>query len=153
MYIANMSFSRSSGSRSSGASGKMIGSVTAAVILAAVLLAGSAGAGSLAASKKAGAYVVGIRIDRNPPVIGENHLDIEIRDDAGNIRSDAAVMVNYYMPPMPRMAPMNYRTDAKLKGGVYKATMHFIMEGPWVIAVKVTLAGKTTTAKFNVDAK
>jgi hypothetical protein len=63
------------------------------------------------------------------------------------------VLVNYYMPPMPRMAPMNYTTDAKLKGKKYKATMNLIMSGPWVIAVKITLDGKTTTAKFNIDAQ
>jgi hypothetical protein len=29
--------------------------------------------------------------------------------------------------------------------------MNFIMEGPWVIAVKINHLGKTTTAKFNVN--
>ena len=62
-------------------------------------------------------------------------------------------MVNYYMPPMPRMAPMNYTTNAKLKGKTYKATMNLIMSGPWVIAVKISRDGKTTTAKFNIDAQ
>jgi hypothetical protein len=55
------------------------------------------------------------------------------------------------MPPMPRMAPMNYITDAKLKGEKYKATMNFIMSGPWIIAIKVNHGGKISTAKFNVD--
>ena len=34
--------------------------------------------------------------------------------------TEAKVLVNYYMPPMPRMAPMNYITDAKLKGEKYR---------------------------------
>ncbi len=110
-------------------------------------------AGNFVASKRAGAYLVGIQIDRNPPIIGDNHVEIEIRDAAGTIISDAKVMVNYYMPPMPRMAPMNYRTDATFRRGKYRMTMGLIMEGPWVIAIKVTLAGKTTTAKFNIDVR
>ncbi len=114
---------------------------------------GIAFAGSFVASKKAGACLVEIQIDRNPPIIGDNHIEIEIRDAAGMIVSDARVKVNYYMPPMPRMAPMNYRTDATFRRGKYGTTISLIMEGPWVIAVKVTFAGKTTTAKFNIDVR
>jgi hypothetical protein len=54
---------------------------------------------------------------------------------------------------MPRMAPMNYITDAKLKGDKYNATMTLIMSGPWIIAIKISHAGKMSTAKFNVDAQ
>jgi len=51
------------------------------------------------------------------------------------------------------MAPMNYVTDAKLKGEKYRATMNFIMTGPWIIAIKISHAGRMSTAKFNVDAQ
>ncbi|MGW8322951.1 MAG: FixH family protein, partial [Thermodesulfobacteriota bacterium] len=71
---------------------------------------------------------------------------------AGRI-TDARVMVNYYMPPMPRMAPMNYTTRAKWKGESYNATMRFIMAGPWIIRVLATHEGKRAVAKFNVDAQ
>jgi len=103
--------------------------------------------------KKVGEYEAEIRIDRNPPIVGDNHIEIEIRDGGGKRVTNAKVLVNYYMPPMPRMAPMNYKTDAKLKGEKYKATMNFIMSGPWIIAVKINLGGKISTAKFNVDAQ
>ncbi len=106
------------------------------------------------ASKKAGDYQVEIVIDRNPPVaIGNNNIEIEIKDKTGKTVTDAQVLVNYYMPPMPRMAPMNYRTEAKIKKGKYCATMKFIMAGPWYIAVIIQHGGKTSTAKFNVDAQ
>ncbi len=106
------------------------------------------------ASKKAGDYQVEIAIDRNPPVaIGNNHIEIEIKDKAGKSVTDAQVIVNYYMPPMPRMAPMNYRTEAKMKKGKYLATMKFIMAGPWSIAVIIHHGGKTSTTKINVDAQ
>jgi hypothetical protein len=106
------------------------------------------------ASKKAGDYQVEIVIDRNPPVaIGNNKLEIEIKDKTGNTVTDAQVIVNYYMPPMPRMAPMNYKTEAKMKKGRYHATMKFIMAGPWYIAVIIHHAGKVSTTKINVDAQ
>ena len=120
-------------------------------ILVLILIAGIAYAKGYEVKKKAGEYETRIRIDRNPPVIGNNNIEIEIKDATGQYVMDARVLVNYYMPPMPRMAPMNYRTDARLKGEKYKATMNFIMTGPWIIGVKITRQGKTSTTKINVD--
>jgi hypothetical protein len=80
-------------------------------------------------------------------------MEIEIKDSAAGRVTDANVMVNYYMPPMPRMAPMNYSTSAELKGEKYRATMDLIMAGPWIIRVLITRDGKRATAKFNIDAQ
>jgi hypothetical protein len=113
--------------------------------------AGNVCAASLADSKKAGDCVVSILVDRNPPILGINNLEVEIRGADGAAVTDAKVLVNYYMPPMPRMAPMNYRVDAPFRNGKYRAAMNFIMEGPWYIVVKIAHLGKTTTAKFNVN--
>lgn len=118
-----------------------------------LLIVGVAHAREYQATKRAGNFQTEIRVDRNPPVVGDNNIEIEIRNQDGKSVTDASVLVNYYMPPMPRMAPMNYATDAKLKGDKYKATMNFIMSGPWIIAVKINYGGKITTAKFNVDAQ
>jgi uncharacterized GH25 family protein len=124
------------------------------VFLCLAVLGAGAEAGKYEASQKAGEYRVEIVIDRNPPVaIGENHIEIEIKDQAGKPVTDARVIVNYYMPPMPRMAPMNYRTEAKMKKGKYYATMKFIMAGPWYISVIIQRDGKTATTKINVDAQ
>jgi len=125
--------------------------ITLQVLLILCPLTGIGYAASLADSKKAGDYVVSILIDRNPPIIGTNNLEVEIRGIDGAMVTDAKVLVNYYMPPMPRMAPMNYKIDAPFKGDRYRAKMNFIMEGPWYIAVKINHAGKTATAKFNVN--
>jgi hypothetical protein len=103
--------------------------------------------------KKVGDYEVGVILDRNPPIIGDNPIEIEIKDGSGKSVTDAKVLVNYYMPPMPRMAPMNYTTEAKLKKDKYRATMNIIMAGPWYISVKINHRGKMTTAKFNIDAQ
>ena len=123
------------------------------VMLILILMVDVAYARGYTVRKKVGNYEAEIRIDRNPPVIGDNHIEIEIRDSDGKYITDARVLVNYYMPPMPRMAPMNYRIDAKLKGEKYRATMNFIMSGPWIIAIKITRQGKTVTTKINVDAQ
>jgi len=84
-------------------------------------------------------------------VVGDNHLWIYIKNCEGKRVEDASIVVNYYMPPMPRMAPMNYRVSTALKNGVYGTQLHFIMEGPWVIAIKINRSGRMITAKFNLD--
>jgi hypothetical protein len=121
--------------------------------LVVLLIVGVAHAREYQASKRVGALQAEIRVDRNPPIVGDNRIEIGIRDQDGKSVTDATVLVNYYMPPMPRMAPMNYTTDAELRGDRYKATMNFIMSGPWIIAGKINHGGKMTTAKFNVDAQ
>jgi hypothetical protein len=119
-----------------------------------ILWAAVADSKNLEVSKKAGDYQVEIAIDRNPPAaIGNNNIEIEIKDKAGKAVTDAQVIVNYYMPPMPRMAPMNYKTEAKMKKGKYYAVMKFIMAGPWYIAIIIHHDGKTSTTKINVDAQ
>jgi hypothetical protein len=86
--------------------------------------------------KRTGMYEAEVRMDRNPPSLGDNSIEIEIENAEGKPVTEEKVLVQYYMPPMPRMAPMNYRTDAKLKGEKYKATINFIMSGPWIIAAR-----------------
>lgn len=104
-------------------------------------------------AKKTADYVVNIKIDKNPPSQGKNNMEIAVKDKSGKAVTDAKVLVEYVMPPMPGMAPMNYKTDAELKGETYRATMNLSMAGPWNIAVKITRADKTQTVRFTVDAK
>ena len=103
------------------------------------------------AKKKAGNFEVEIRMDRDPPILGNNPVKIEIRDSGGKTVKDAKVLVNYYMPPMPRMAPMNYRTEAPLKGEQFLTTLRFIMSGPWYIVVIVERGGNPSSAKFYIQ--
>ena len=103
--------------------------------------------------KKAGEYHVEIRIDRNPPILGDNNIEIEIRDAGGTRITDATVLVNYYMPPMPRMPPMNYTIPAALKGKEYRATMDLIMTGPWNIITRARVQGKWVRVTFPIDVR
>ncbi len=118
-----------------------------------VLISGIAYAKDYEVKKKAGDYNVEIKIDKNPPVVGENNISIEIKDSENKYVLDAKVRVEYSMPAMPGMPPMNYKTDAELKGEKYRATMNLSMAGPWNIAVKITHNNKITTLKFNIDAR
>ena len=94
-----------------------------------------------------------IAINRNPPVLGDNEIRIEIRDAEGHAVLDAEVLVNYYMPPMPKMAPMNYTIPAPLKGKEYRATMDLIMAGPWNIVIRAKTQGKLLRMTFPIDVR
>jgi len=104
-------------------------------------------------SGNAGEYQIAATIDRYPLVLGDNHIEIEIRNRSGGYITDAEVFVNYYMPPMPRMVPMNYKTEASLDSEKYEAKMNIIMAGPWYIKIIIKHGGKISTTKFNVDAQ
>ncbi len=92
-------------------------------------------------------------IDRNPPILGHNILRIEMTDSAGMPIADAAVSVNYYMPPMPGMAPMNYTARAVRSGQGYRLVMDLIMSGPWVIGIRADSKGKVCRISFPIDVR
>lgn len=103
--------------------------------------------------KKAGDFDVEVRIDKNPPVVGKNNMEIEIKDTAGKYVTDAKVKVEYEMPAMPGMPAMDYKTEAKLDGDKYKAAMDLSMSGSWSVTVKITRGDKTSKVKFSIDAQ
>ena len=105
------------------------------------------------ARKKIDGYTVDIAINRNPPIVAKNELLVGIKDALGKPVSDLKVMVNYYMPPMPGMAPMNYTVRASPKGDGYLVIMDLIMTGPWNIVVKTSVAGKRLSATFPIDVR
>jgi hypothetical protein len=123
------------------------------LVLVLFLTTGVAYAKDFEVNKKVGEYALQMKIDKNPPIVGDNNVEVGIKDASGKSVTDAKVMVNYSMPAMPGMPAMNYKTDAVAKGDVYKAVMKLSMAGSWNIDVKITRGGKTETAKFTVDAK
>jgi YtkA-like len=126
----------------------------AGVFLLIFCLAGVGFAKDYEVTKKVDDLMVIIKIDKNPPVAGENNLTVQIKDGTGKPVADAKVKVDYSMPPMPGMAPMDYKTDAELKGQEYKAKLNFSMGGAWNVVVTITPpSGKAKKVRFNVDAK
>jgi hypothetical protein len=125
------------------------------VFLSLLLMALAAGpiyAKDYEVTKKADDYTVLVKIDKNPPVMGENNVTIEIKDAAGKNVTEAKVKLDYGMPAMPGMPAMFYKTDAELKGSLYKAKMNLSMAGSWNITIQITQGDKVRRAKFNVDA-
>jgi len=133
--------------------GKIMKKLCVVVAVAMLFISGIAYAKDYEVNKKAGEYDVMVRIDKNPPVVGDNNITIEIKDTSRKYVTDAKVVVEYSMPAMPGMPAMNYKTDTELKGNEYRAKMNLSMSGSWNIAVKITRAAKTSTMKFTVDAK
>lgn len=126
-------------------------SVVFAVVL--FLAAGIAYARDYEVAKKAGEFDVVVKIDKNPPVAGDNGVFVSVKDAAGKAVKDARVVVDYSMPGMPGMPPMSYKADATPKGDAYAATMNLSMAGPWNIVVKISAGGKSGSLKFTIDAK
>ena len=122
---------------------------TALIIL--LLAAGLVYAKDYMVVKKAGNNTVGVKLDKNPPITGQNKMEISIQDDKGGNVTDVTVVVEYVMPAMPGMPAMNYKAKAELNGNRYLANVNFSMSGSWAVNIKITRAGKTQAVKLNVD--
>ena len=131
-----------------------IAAVAGFLVLLLVLCAAVPGeAGDYRVRRKTPNHVVDAAINRNPPIMGENTIRIEIRDTGGRPLAGARVSVNYYMPPMPGMVPMNYTVPAAAEGSGYSAKMNFIMTGPWNIVIRVESGGSPWRVSFPIDVR
>jgi len=118
-----------------------------------VLVAGTAAAKDYEATKKAGDYTVVVKIDKNPPITGDNNVSVIVKDKAGAEVKDAKVAVEISMAAMPGMPAVRVKNDAELKGNEYKTKVNFSMPGGWGIAVTITRGDKKAQAKFSVDVR
>jgi YtkA-like len=112
---------------------------TAIVSLILLLIAGIAYAKNCEVAKKTGEYTIVATIDKNPPIVGDNTITIELKDASGKAITDARVKIEYSMPAMPGMPAMNYKSDAALKNG-YQAQMNLSMAGSWNVVIKIIRA-------------
>jgi hypothetical protein len=104
--------------------------------------------------KSAGDLKVTLLVERYPLIKGDNSLNVKVADAAGKAITDATVVVRYFMPPMPGMAPMEYKTQAMKKGDSYTFSANIPMEGGWKVEVSVTRGGSPpAAAMFNIDAR
>jgi len=104
-------------------------------------------------TKNAGEYTVGLTMEKNPPVMGKNNVEVSVKNAKGAAVTDASVVVEYSMPAMSGMPAMKYKTNADLKGDTYRAVIEPSMSGSWNVAVKISRGGKTETAKYTMDVK
>jgi hypothetical protein len=104
--------------------------------------------------KSTGDLKITLSVERYPLIKGDNAMSVQVTDAAGKAVTDAVVTARYFMPPMPGMAPMDYNTQAVLKGDRYAFTANVPMEGGWKTEVFVARPGKpAVSATFNVDAR
>jgi hypothetical protein len=103
--------------------------------------------------RKADGCTVDIIINRNPPIVGVNDIRVGVRDSRGEHVPNLSVSINYYMPPMPGMPPMNYTVKASPRGSEYGAAMNLIMTGPWNIVIKTRIAGKEVRTSVPIDVR
>lgn len=97
---------------------------------------------------------VTLSVERYPLVKGDNALIVRVKDASGKVVADGTVNVHYFMPPMPGMAPMDYNTQATLKGDAYVFSANIPMEGGWKAEISVARPGKPVAAvTFNIDAR
>ncbi len=140
--------------RLSGHKRRQTAAVAAFMALLLILCIAAEGeAGDYRVRRKTSNHVVDAAINRNPPVMGENTIRIDIRDARGRHLTGARVSVNYYMPPMPGMVPMNYTVPAAADGSRYRAEMNFIMTGPWNIVIRVESGGSPWRVTFPIDVR
>lgn len=109
--------------------------------------------GGFAVKRTVDGYTFDISMNRNPSVGAVNELQIEIKDVLGKFAVPTAVMVNYYMPPMPSMPPMNYKVKAASRGKGYNVAMNLIMAGPWIIVVNTNVGGKNLRVSVPIDVR
>ena len=122
-------------------------------VMMVLLVAGTAVAKDYEVTKKAGDYNVVIKIDKNPPITGDNNLSVAIKDATGAEVKDAKVAVEQSMAAMPGMPAIRVKTDTELKGSEYKAKLNFSMAGGWGIVVIINRGDKKARAKFNIDVR
>ena len=121
------------------------------VTLILLLTTGLAFAKAYEVNKKAGEYSIQIKMDKNPPSVGMNNMEIVVTDKAGRPVKDAKVLVDYGMPAMPGMPAMAYKADAMNHGDQYNAALNISMKGPWYVNIKIASQGKTASTKFTFD--
>ena len=131
---------------------KKVPVVLTAVVIALLVLFGC----SKGYEKKtvAGDLTITLSVDRYPLVKGDNMLSVKVADASDKPVTDAVVSVRYFMPAMPGIAPMDFNTQAALKGDQYAFSANVPMEGGWKAEVSVVRPGKpAATATFNIDAR
>jgi hypothetical protein len=112
-------------------------------IVTLLLLVGTSYATPYVVEKQVDDLTVKIIMENNPPIVGENNLEIQLIDQEGKPVKGAKLKIDYSMPPMENMPPMRYKARAKLDGESYKTKINLSMSGPWDIAISIKRPGKS----------
>jgi len=109
------------------------------------------------ASSTPGALNITFTSDPNPPRMGDNAVEVVVKQPDGAPVVDAIVSAVFSMPAMPSMNMPAMRTAADLEPqgpGVYRGTGQLLMAGTWNVSVTVTRGSEqVSTRNFSVVAK
>ena len=81
----------------------------------------------------------------DPPKIGDNQMEVTVKDAGGTPIDAAEVSVQFFMPAMPTMNMPAMRSEARLTpagGGVYRGSGQVMMAGRWDATVTVVRGGQ-----------
>ncbi len=124
---------------------------TALLTMLLLLATGIASAKGYEVRKNVGEFNVVMKIDKNPPVTGDNNISITVSDSSGRCACDADVIIEYSRPELPGMPHLDYKAETRLKRGRYIGKITLPLAGFWNIAVKIKRENKTWTTNFTVD--
>lgn len=92
---------------------------------------------------KSGDYTLQAKLDPDPPIVGENALELRILGPDGNRIKGAQVNLRAYMPAMGAMPAMEAKGTATDSGdGTYRPTFNVAMSGNWELTVRFEKNGK-----------
>ena len=86
----------------------------------------------------------------DPPRLGENALEVRVRDANGHLMAGADVQVLLSMPAMPSMNMPPMRSQATLsevEQGVYRGPASILMRGRWDVTVSARREGRLMATK------
>ncbi len=104
-------------------------------------------------STQAGPYRVTLQVDPNPPTLTQPAtVSLQVANASQQAITDAHVFVDSTMETMDMGTA---RDEALSQGnGVYRASVQFLMSGPWRLRVLINRAGqKSVVATFQVTAQ
>jgi RND family efflux transporter MFP subunit len=103
-------------------------------------------AGAAGSQTPAGSQVdITFRTTPDPPRMGDNQIEVMVKDAGGKPVDGADVSVQFYMPAMPTMGMPSMKSEAKLApagGGMYRGPGQVLMAGQWQTTVVVTRNGQ-----------
>jgi hypothetical protein len=97
--------------------------------------------------KQSDDLLVWIFSDPNPPIRGDNTLEVFVADTDGQPISDAKLSFDIDMTNMSH--GKNVVTSSSLGEGHYSGKVFFLMPGPWRVIVGIERAGQTNTVRFD----
>jgi hypothetical protein len=123
------------------------------IMLVVLLVTGSAWANDFTLIKKADDLTVIIKIDKNPPVVGDNNMVIWLKDAASNDVKGAIMTVDYGKHTMFWIFERKYNSWAQPHENNYHAILKIPTQGSWDVTINITNKGNKVSTKFRIDVK